>query len=195
MELQNILLVGVGGQGVLLSSEVLAETAMMNGFDVKKSEVHGMAQRGGIVSSHVRYGKKVFSPLIKKGEADFILAFEEFEALRWFEYLNLQGGRLIVNRQRLVPPIAYTAKINYPEDPFHELEKLLPNVYGIEGLKIAENLGNSRLVSIILLGVLSIFLDLSDTCWLQAIKTQLPERLVEQNLAGFEAGRKRRLSI
>lgn len=189
MELHNILFVGVGGQGVLLASEVLAETAMNHGLDVKKSEVHGMAQRGGIVSSHVRYGQKVFSPLIKKGEADFILAFEEFEALRWLNYIN-DKGRLIVNRQKLVPPVVYTGKFTYPANPFQELEGLIPQVYGIDGLKIADALGNAKLVSIVLLGALSVFLDLPDDCWLQAIRTKLPERLVEQNLAGFKAGRK-----
>ncbi|MBI4595897.1 MAG: indolepyruvate oxidoreductase subunit beta [Candidatus Tectomicrobia bacterium] len=189
MVIKNILFVGVGGQGVLLASEILAEACLLSSFDVKKSEVHGMAQRGGIVSSHVRYGRKVFSPLIKKGEADFILAFEELEALRWVDFLRA-NGQMIVNRQKIVPPVSYTGKIKYPADPFEELRKMLPGSYGLEGLKIAGNLGNSRLVSVIFLGVLSTLLEISEDAWLQAMKKRLPSKLIDLNLLAFQEGQK-----
>jgi indolepyruvate ferredoxin oxidoreductase beta subunit len=114
-EVQNILIVGVGGQGVLLASEILAEAVLRAGFEAKKSEVHGMAQRGGVVSSHVRFGRLIFSPLIKRGEADIILAFEEAEALRWLPFLRPKGF-LIVNRQRIRSPLVALGLAGYPED-------------------------------------------------------------------------------
>ena len=161
---KNVLIVGVGGQGVLLASEILSSVAVEAGLDAKKSEVHGMSQRGGVVSSHVRFGEKVFSPLIKEGEADVILAFEEAEALRWLHFLD-KDGDIIVNEYRLVPPIVVTKKLNYPEDPVSIIKSKVNNVKSIDAEAAAREIGNPRLVNTILLGVLSQSIDIDEKVW------------------------------
>lgn len=184
----NVLIVGVGGQGVILASEILAQVAVNSGHDVKKSEVHGMAQRGGVVSSHVRFGKKVYSPLIPRGQADVVLAFEEAEALRWAYYIK-ENGRLIVNRQKIVPPIVATKKGSYPEDPVGQLKKAGNNVLAIDAISIAKDLGNTRLVNTLLLGALSSFLSLKDEEWGRIIRVRVPKGTEGANLNAFEKGR------
>ncbi|HER43070.1 MAG TPA: indolepyruvate oxidoreductase subunit beta, partial [Candidatus Eisenbacteria bacterium] len=157
----NVLIVGVGGQGVLLASEILCEVAKVMGLDAKKSEVHGMSQRGGVVTSHVRFGKKVYSPLIPDGEADVILAFEIAEGLRWAGELRA-GGTIIVNRQKIVPPIVATGKFSYPEELEEKIRGKADKVIIIDAFEIAEGLGNTRLVNTILLGVMSNSIDLEE---------------------------------
>ena len=184
----NILIVGVGGQGVLLASEILCEVAKLLGLDAKKSEVHGMSQRGGVVTSHVRFGKKVFSPLIPLGEADIILAFEVAEALRWVHYLK-PGGTLIASDQKVIPPITTTGKFSYPEDVEGKIRARAPKTKVIPAYDIAKKLGNARLVNTILVGVLSQEIDLEESKWLQVVERMAPKGTGEINKKAFLEGR------
>jgi indolepyruvate ferredoxin oxidoreductase beta subunit len=184
----NILIVGVGGQGVLLASEVLSAVAMEAGYDAKKSEVHGMAQRGGVVSSHVRMGEKVYSPLIMQGHADVILAFEQAEALRWVHFLK-KDGTIIINDYRLVPPIASMKGFDYPDDPVGSVKKRVSHTKIIDAVSIAERLGNPRLVNTILLGMLSNSLDISVKVWEKVISERVPKGTEALNVEAFTAGR------
>jgi indolepyruvate ferredoxin oxidoreductase beta subunit len=184
----NIMIVGVGGQGVILASEILSIVAMKSGYDVKKSEIHGMAQRGGIVSSHVRYGHKVFSPLIPPGEADILLSFEEAEAIRWMRFLK-SSGRAVVNLQEIIPPIVSIGMGSYPEDVKDILRKNTKDPVLIDALSIAMELGNPRMVNIVLLGVVSRMLDLPVKQWRRVIGEQVPPLSKDLNLKAFEKGR------
>ena len=188
-ETKNVLIVGVGGQGVLLASEVLSSAAVEAGFDAKKSEVHGMAQRGGVVSSHVRLGKKVYSPLIKEGNADVILAFEKAEAMRWVHFLK-DGGTIIVNDYKLVPPIASMKGFDYPGDPIGVVKKRVKDVKVVDAAKIAEKLGNPRLVNTILLGVLSVSLDIEEAVWDKVLRERVPKGTEDLNVKALKEGRK-----
>lgn len=183
----NILIVGVGGQGVLLASELLSEVAMMSGLDVKKSEVHGMSQRGGVVSSHVRIGPRVFSPIIPYGQADIVMSFEQAEGLRAMDWLK-KDGKLIVSTTRLVPPIANFGDVHYPEDPVGEMKKKSDHVIAIEADKMAQELGNIRLVNTILLAVASPFMGFDASVWQDAIKKLVKPKFVDINLKAFEQG-------
>ncbi|MBN2185669.1 MAG: indolepyruvate oxidoreductase subunit beta [Candidatus Krumholzibacteriota bacterium] len=185
----NVLIVGVGGQGVLLASEILTEVAKNMGLDAKKSEVHGMSQRGGIVTSHVRFGKKVSSPLIPAGEADAILAFELAEGLRWVGQLG-KDGVMIVNTQEIIPVITTTGKFSYPENIQEKISQLAGSPIFIDAFEIATKLGNFRLVNTILLGVLSKSLALDEKKWLEVIERMAPKGTGELNRKAFLEGRK-----
>jgi len=184
----NVLIVGVGGQGVLLASEVLSETAMKAGLDVKKSEVHGMSQRGGVVSSHVKFGPKVHSPIIPYGEADILISFEQAEALRAADWIK-KDGLVATSMTRLVPPIATSGKIKYPADPIAELKSKVKKVIALDADKIALELGNPRLVNILLLGVVSGTLEFPPELWESVIKVRVKQKFVELNLKAFARGR------
>jgi len=184
----NVLIVGVGGQGVLLATELLSAVTMKAGFDAKKSEVHGMAQRGGVVSSHVRFGDKVYSPLIPEGTADVILAFEQAEAQRWIHFLKPEGT-VAINRYKMVPPIASMKGFEYPEDSIGVVKSRVKNVTVIDAVKIAKELGNARLVNTILLGVLSQSLDIPEETWTSVIRDRVPKGTEELNVNAFLAGR------
>ena len=184
----NVLIVGVGGQGVLLASEILTEVAKVMGLDAKKSEVHGMSQRGGVVTSHIRFGEKVYSPLIPSGEADVILAFELAEGLRWVHQLA-EGGTFIINDHKLVPPITATGKFFYPEDAMDRIKARVPGAKLVEATDIAKELGNPRLVNTILLGVMSQSIDLAEEKWLDVIERMAPKGTGELNKKAFLAGR------
>ncbi|OQX84772.1 MAG: indolepyruvate oxidoreductase subunit beta [Candidatus Latescibacteria bacterium 4484_7] len=184
----NILIVGVGGQGVILASEMLSEVARVMGLDVKKSEVHGMSQRGGVVTSHVRFGKKIYSPLIPEGDADVILAFELAEALRWLYFLK-PDGTVIVNKQKLAPPITTTGNFTYPEDPEGKLLEKVPGSKIVDTFSITKKLGNPRLVNTILLGVLSNAIELEEDKWLDVIEARAPKGTGELNKKAFLEGR------
>ncbi len=184
----NILIVGVGGQGVILASELLSEAAMQAGFDVKKSEVHGMSQRGGVVSSHVRFGPKVFSPLIPAGTADVVLAFEAAEGLRWAGQVAVDG-MLAINTQRIVPPIAFTKEYAYPDDPVGQAREHVKRVVSVDALEIAQEVGNPKLVNTVLLGVISGELPISDEVWEAVIRKRVPKGTEEANLAAFRKGK------
>ena len=190
----DILIVGVGGQGVLLASEIISEIAMNAGLDVKKSEVHGMAQRGGVVSSHVRIGPKVYSPTIQHGQADILIAFEQAEGLRAIDWLR-KDGIAIVSRTALVPAIVTSSrKHTYPEDAVGRMQKKLEKVVPVEADKIASELGNLRLVNTILLGVLSNYLPFKQKQWDEAMKAKIRPKLVDINLTAFERGKGTRLA-
>ncbi len=184
----NILIAGVGGQGVLLVSEILSEACLRAGYDVKKSEVHGMAQRGGSVTSHVRFGKQVHSPLIEKGQADVLVSFEELEALRWIAFLK-SGGTVVVNAQRIAPMTVSSGVATYPEDVLEQLRERTPRVITVDGIGIARNVGNSRVVNVVLLGALSKHLTIEESIWRETISARVPPKTVEVNLKAFEAGR------
>jgi len=185
----NVLIVGVGGQGVLLASELLGEAALESGYDVKKSEVHGMAQRGGVVYSHIRLGDKIYSPLIREGHVDVILAFEQAEAQRWVHYLR-DAGTIIVNHFKLIPPIASMKGFDYPADAIDSVKKRVKNVKVINAAQTAERLGNLHLINTVLLGVLSMSLDISPEIWEKVIRQWVPKGTEELNIKAFLEGRK-----
>lgn len=184
----NVLIVGVGGQGVLLASELLSDVFFNAGMDVKKSEVHGMAQRGGVVSSHIRCGEKVFSPLIPAGQADICLAFEQAESKRWAHFLK-SDGTMIVDKRKLVPPIALMKGFEYPEDPIETVKKQIKRVIVVNGTEMAEALGNPRVLNILLLGVLSAQLPIQMDIWQAAIEKRVPKGSEKINLQAFDSGR------
>jgi indolepyruvate ferredoxin oxidoreductase beta subunit len=187
----NFLLAGVGGQGTILASNLLAEVALVEGYDVKKSEVHGMAQRGGSVNTHVRWdAKRVYSPLISLAEADALLVFERAEALRYAEYLK-PGGVAIVNRYTIEPITVTSGGAHYPteEELLTLFAAVTDRLYIVPGTTIADELGNVRASNVVLLGALSTFLDVPEETWLHAIETRVPPRYVNLNCQAFVQGR------
>ena len=188
-ETKNIMIVGVGGQGTLLTSRILGGITVENGYDVKLSEVHGMAQRGGSVVTYVRFGKKVYSPVIDKGEADCILSFEKLEAERWIEYLKV-GGQIITNTQEVDPMPVITGAAEYPADIVKKLEEAGAKVDAKDFLSIAEEAGSSKAVNIVLMGRLSeYFDDIPYEDWSAAIDAIVPEKFRELNHKAFDLGR------
>ena len=173
---------------MILASELLSEAAMEAGCDVKKSEVHGMAQRGGVVSTHIRFGPKVYSPLIRAGAADVVLAFEAAEGLRWAGHVR-EGGLLVVNTQQIVPTIAFTGEYDYPKDPVGEAKAVCRGrTIALDGLKIAHEVGNPKLVNTILLGAISGEMPISDAIWETVIRKRVPRGTEEQNMSAFKKG-------
>ncbi len=184
----NVFLAGVGGQGILLASEVMGEAFLIGGYDVKKSEVHGMAQRGGAVTTHLRYGPKVFSPLIDPGTADLLVAFEKLEALRFAHFLKPDGA-VVVNAQEIMPPSVATGRERYPERIEERLAALTPKLYRIDALAAALSLREVRAANMVMAGAASQLLPLPEECYLEALRARLPERIVEVNAKAFRAGR------
>lgn len=184
----NILYCGVGGQGILLASEITALALLASGLDAKKSEVHGMAQRGGSVVAHLRYGAKVYSPLIDPGQANFCLAFEVMEAVRYLPFLN-RNSKVIVNTHRIAPPSVATGKIPYPVNLLEELQNRGITVYPMDGFTIAKRVGEMRAANIALVGALSTLLPVQEEVFLEVLKKRLPRKL-EENIAAFREGRK-----
>ncbi|HEX9971694.1 MAG TPA: indolepyruvate oxidoreductase subunit beta [bacterium] len=184
----NVLMSGVGGQGVLVASDILVMVAMEAGLDAKKSEIHGMAQRGGSVVSQVRYGKKIYSPLISTGAADVILAFEKLEAVRYLDFLKT-GGVVIVNNQKITPLSVFFSNTPYPEDIATICHKKTDHFIMIEGVQIAEQLGNPRTINSVMLGALSNFLEFDEEHWMKAIEQRVPPKTLELNRRAFEAGK------
>ncbi len=184
----NVLIVGVGGQGIILVSDVLARVAARYGYDVKKNEIHGMAQRGGSVSSHVRFGKNVNSPIIKQGDADVLISFEQMETIRYFPLLAEDGG-VIVNDHKILPPAVFTGKQDYPSGIVDKIKERVPKTVLMDGIKLAEELGNPRVLNVIFLGALSNYLDIPEETYLEVLKEYLKPKLVEINLKAFAVGR------
>lgn len=185
----NILIAAVGGQGAVLASRILGRMAQNNGFDVKVSEVHGMSQRGGSVVTYVRYGEKIHSPIIEKGTADIILAFEMLEGARYLEWLK-PGGTLITSRQRIDPMPVITGAAEYPKD-LEERFQALPIQYKIiDALTYAKEAGNQKTVNVVLIGALAATIDIEEDKWRTAIKEAVQEKLVGINLKAFELGYK-----
>ena len=185
---KNIMIVGVGGQGSLLASKLLGYLLLEEGFDVKVSEVHGMSQRGGSVVTYVRFGDKVYSPIIDKGEADVIVSFEKLEAARYAEYLK-PGGRIVVNTQEIDPMPVITGALKYPENLVEKLEALGFQVDAMDCLSLAEEAGSSKAVNIVLMGRLSRYFDIPVERWQQAIEACVPARFIELNQKAFLLGR------
>lgn len=187
MKTKNILVVGVGGQGTLLTSRILGNLAIHSGYDVKLSEVHGMSQRGGSVVTHIRYGKKVYSPLVEVGKADVILAFEKMEALRWRHYLK-KDGIIIVNTQEIDPMPVIIGAAKYPDDVIEQLQQNENKVIVADALSEARKIGNFRVVNTVLLGLLAKNMDVDVLTWEEAIKQTVPPKTVEVNIKAFQAG-------
>ncbi len=187
-ETTSVVLAGVGGQGILLASEVVARAAMNAGFDVKTNEVHGMAQRGGSVIAQIRYGKEVNSPLVEEGTAKVLGSLEQIEGLRFWQYLA-QGGLAVVNSQMMVPVTVSMGSAEYPEDGEERNRKAFDNLVYIDAAKEAVELGNIKCANIIIVGALSTGLDLSIDAWHEAIKSSVKEKFVELNIQAFDKGR------
>ncbi|NLV77112.1 MAG: indolepyruvate oxidoreductase subunit beta [Tissierellia bacterium] len=185
-ETKSVLLVGVGGQGTILASKILSAGLVEAGYDVKMSEIHGMAQRGGSVSTQVRYGDEVFSPIIGRGEADVLVSFEAMEALRWLEYLK-PNGKVVVNDYKIPSAPILMGKEDYPEGVI-DIIKSKSNTSVINAANIAEELGNMKVMNIVLLGALVKAMDLSDIDWEKAIKDNVKEKFVDINLKAFQRG-------
>lgn len=184
----NVFLAGVGGQGILLASEVMAEALLLCGYDVKKSEVHGMAQRGGAVTTHLRYGSKVFSPLIEPGTADLLLAFEKMEGLRYAHYLR-ERGVLLVNAQEIMPPSVLWGEEPYPPDAEKRLRAVTPNVFLVDALRVALSLHEARAVNMVMVGAASRFLPLPEERVVEVLRVLFSEAAAEVNARAFLAGR------
>lgn len=182
---KNIMIVGVGGQGTLLTSRILGGITLDAGYDVKLSEVHGMAQRGGSVVTFVRYGERVAEPIVEEGQADVLIAFEKLEAMRYAHYLK-KDGVLIINDQRIEPITVVTGAAQYSEHIIEELEKE-HTVYKIDAMEEAKKLGNSKVFNIIVLGMAAKHMDFSKEAWLNVIEKTVPPKTVEMNQKAFLA--------
>jgi indolepyruvate ferredoxin oxidoreductase beta subunit len=182
----NLVLVGTGGQGIVLASRIIAWCAFRSGLDVKESEIHGMAQRGGSVIGQVRFGEKVNSPSIPTGEAHIMLALEEMEALRYLHFLK-DNGTIILNLKQIFPP-SLDPEL-YPKNVSEKLKNLGFKVYEVKAEELAKSLGSTKIENTILLGVLSLFLPFSVKIWKEVLTTFLPEKMIELNLKAFEEGR------
>ncbi len=185
-DVKNILLVGVGGQGTILASKILSSGLVEAGYDVKMSEVHGMSQRGGNVSTQIRFGKQVFSPIIGKGEADLIVAFEKMEALRWIEYLK-KGGKMVINDYEIPSAPILMGKETYPDGIIEELAGKA-NVAVFKAADVAKELGNSKIMNVVLLGALVKALDIPGIDWEQVIRDNVKKGFEELNIKAFRAG-------
>ncbi|MBQ7058504.1 MAG: indolepyruvate oxidoreductase subunit beta [Firmicutes bacterium] len=188
MKTKNVMIVGVGGQGSLLASKLLGYLLLSQGYDVKVSEVHGMSQRGGSVVTYVRYGEQVFSPVIDRGEADFIVSFEVLEAARWMPYLK-EGGVIVTNTQQIDPMPVITGAATYPADLVKKMKDLGVKVDALDCLKLAEEAGSSKAVNIVLLGRLSHYFDIPEEAWDEALAAVVPARFLEMNRKAFTLGK------
>jgi indolepyruvate ferredoxin oxidoreductase beta subunit len=187
----NIFLSGVGGQGTILASNILAEIFLKAGYDVKKAEVHGMAQRGGDVTTHFRFGKKVYSSLIKYGDVDFLLSFEMLEALRYINWVKPEG-KILINKQEIFPPAVSLGNMAYPKDVEKTFKKYFKNnIWMIDGQGIAKKLGNAQAANVVLVGAFSNFFpNVKDEQWMDAIKGLLAPKLHDLNIKAFYEGKK-----
>ena len=189
METKSIMIVGVGGQGSLLASRLLGNVLLAQDYDVKVSEVHCMSQRGGSVVTYVKYGDKVYSPVIEKGEADAIISFEMLEAARWLPYLK-KGGKIITSTQCLSPMPVITGAASYPENILDKIKADGIDITAVDALKLAEEAGNAKASNVVLMGVVSTKMDFDDKLWQDAIKQCVPEKFLELNKKAFELGKK-----
>ena len=188
METKNIMIVGVGGQGSLLASKLLGRILLTKGYDIKVSEVHGMSQRGGSVVTYVRYGSKVYSPVIDKGQADYIVSFELLEAARWTEYLK-PGGKIITNIQQINPMPVIIGAAQYPENLVDKMKAAGLDVDAFDALSLAEQAGSTKAVNIVLMGHLSRYFDFTEEEWLEAIEKSVPAKFLDLNKTAFTLGR------
>ncbi len=185
---KNIMIVGVGGQGSLLASKMLGQLLLSQGYDVKVSEVHGMSQRGGSVVTYVRYGEKVYSPIIDKGTADFIISFEKLEAARWVPYLK-KGGKIIMSTQEIDPMPVIIGAAQYPENLVEKMKEAGADVDAIDALDLAMQAGSSKAVNLVLMGRLSKYFDATQEAWMDALEACVPAKFLELNKKAFALGR------
>jgi indolepyruvate ferredoxin oxidoreductase, beta subunit len=186
-EVKSILVAGVGGQGIILASDIMCMAMMEAGFDVKKSEVHGMAQRGGCVTSHIRYGKKVYSPLAKAEGIDIFIAFEKMESLRYLNYLK-KDTSIIVNSEKIYPPTVNIGDMPYPTDIIKYLQRKYKHVKEIDAAGLAQKAGNIKAANVVLLGAASNLILIKSNIWESIIKKSFPEKLINLNLKAFQMG-------
>lgn len=184
---KSVMIVGVGGQGTLLASRVLGSAMLSQGVDVKVSEVHGMSQRGGSVVTYVRYGDKVYSPIIAQGEADVLLAFEALEAARYLPWLKPEGT-VVVNTQQMDPMPVVTGVAEYPKDILEKVREQGVKVVALDALGMAEEAGSSKAVNVVLIGAMAKKLDLPKEVWIDTIKETVPSKFIDMNLKAFELG-------
>jgi indolepyruvate ferredoxin oxidoreductase, beta subunit len=186
----NLLITGVGGQGTVVASDILAAVGLAAGYDVKKSDVLGLAVRGGSVISHVRWGEDVRSPVVPEGRADILLAFEYLEALRWLDQIRPDGA-ILVNHQRIFPVVVSAGRAEYPtlEAARRSLQDAARDVYVVPGVDIAGELGNTRTLNVVLLGALSGLLDIDEEIWREVIRKRVPAKVVDTNMIAFQRGR------
>ena len=188
MDTKGVLIAGVGGQGILRASDIFSRVIMAAGLDVKKSEVHGMAQRGGCVTSHVRFGTKVYSPLAKKGDVDILVSFEKMDTLRYLDYLR-DDGSIIINTEELYPPAVNLGEAIYPVDTIETIKDLFHRVKVVDATRLACQAGGIRTVNTVLLGTLSTCLPLATEIWEKVLKETFPAKLIEANMEAFRLGR------
>jgi len=184
---KSILLAGVGGQGILRASDIMCQAMMEAGFDVKKSEVHGMAQRGGCVTSHVRYGTRVFSPLAEPGSIEILLAFEKMEALRYLKFLS-KDASIILNTEEINPPAVNMGDMPYPGDIVDFLKNNYPRVVSFNAVELALQAGNAKAANVVLLGAVSKLIGMEKSVWEKVIKEAFPQKLIKLNLDAFQMG-------
>ncbi len=187
MATKSIMLVGVGGQGTLLASRIIGNTLLSQGFDVKVSEVHGMSQRGGSVVTYIKYGEKVYSPVIEKGEADVIVSFEVLEAARWLPYLK-KGGKLVTNTQQIEPMPVITGAMEYPADIVEKIKAKGIDITALDALSLANEAGSSRAVNVVLMGVISTMMDFPADAWKKALEECVPQKALDINRKAFSLG-------
>ena len=187
-ETKNVMIVGVGGQGSLLASKLLGKLLLDAGYDVKVSEVHGMSQRGGSVVTYVRYGEKVYSPVIDKGEADYIVSFELLEAARWLPYLR-KDGQIVTNIQQIDPMPVITGAQEYPTNLVEKMKATGAKVDALDCLALAEQAGSSKAVNIVLMGRLSHYFNMPEEAWQKAMEAMVPAKFLEMNKKAFELGK------
>lgn len=188
METKNIIIVGVGGQGSLLASKILGHLLLNQGYDVKVSEVHGMSQRGGSVITYVRFGEKVYSPVVDKGQADFIVSFEILETARWLDCLK-DGGQIVTNTQQIDPMPVIIGAAQYPENLVEKMRAKNIKVDAMDCLSLARQAGSQKAVNIVLLGRLSHYFEIPESAWLESLKANVPPKFLELNQKAFELGK------
>jgi len=187
LKVHSILFAGVGGQGILRASDIMCMVMMEAGFDVKKSEVHGMAQRGGCVNSDVRYGTKVYSPLAEAGSGEILISFEKMESLRYLKFLS-KDASIIVNTEEIYPPSVNMGDASYPEDVIGFLNEHYPKVIAFNAAELAQKAGNIKAANVVLLGAVSNLLNVDKSIWESVIKQSFPQKLVKLNLDAFQMG-------
>lgn len=187
MTTNSIMIVGVGGQGTLLASKILGAALLKNGFDVKVSEVHGMSQRGGSVVTYIKYGDKVYSPLVALGEADIILSFEALETARWLPYLK-KGGKIFTSDQQMDPMPVITGAAQYPSDIFEKISELGVDITVIDAVTLAKQAGSPKTINVILIGLLARYFDFDISIWREAINECVKPHFIDLNLKAFQLG-------
>lgn len=186
-KVRSILFAGVGGQGALRAGDIMCMAMMEAGFDVKKSEVHGMAQRGGCVTSHVRYGTKVYSPLAEPGSIDTLVSFEKMEALRYLKFLSKEAS-IILNTEEIYPPAVNMGDAVYPDDVIGFLKNHYVKVIALNAAELAQKAGNIKAANVVLLGAVSNLMNIEKSIWESIIKKSFPQKLVKLNLDAFQMG-------